>query len=59
MMNNRGVKIISTIIRNIMKTAFESKVSALLINDKGDIMIRNDFWELGHTQPTMPLKTDN
>ncbi len=57
--NNEAVLNISQIIRAVMSSAAEAKLGALFINPNAAVSIRQTLKELGHTQPRMPIQTDN
>ena len=59
MMNNGAVHMVSTIIRNVMSYEAEANIAALYLNERGVVIIWNMLEEMGHTQPTFPLKTKN
>jgi len=57
--NNGAVLNISQIIRAVMSSAVEAELSALFINAKTAVSIRQTLIELGHPQPRTPMQTDN
>jgi len=57
--NNGAVLNISQIIRAVMSSAAEAELSALFINAKKAISMRQMLIELGHPQPRTPMQTDN
>ena len=57
--NNGAVLNISQIIRAVMSSAVEAELSALFINAKTAVSIRQTLIELGHPQPRTPMQTDD
>jgi hypothetical protein len=50
---------VAAIIKNVVATAAESEVGACFHNAQSGAPLRVTLTELGHTQPTTPLQTDN
>ncbi len=57
--NNGAVFNISQIIQAVMSSAAEAELSALFINAKTAVSIRQTLIELSHPQPRTPMQTDN
>jgi hypothetical protein len=49
----------ASVIKNIVASAAESKVGACFQNAQSGAPLRVTLTELGHLQPTIPLRTDN
>ena len=58
-MNNGVVHLVSTIIRNAMLYVAESKIAAMYLNSKYDVIIRNTSEEIFHPNTKTPLNTNN
>ena len=50
---------LARVIKNVMASAAEAEVGALLMNAQEAVAIRNALNEMGHPQPATPIKTDN
>jgi hypothetical protein len=57
--NNGAVMTISQIIKAVLSSAAEAKVSALFINCREAVPARHVLEFLGHKQPPTPMQTDN
>jgi hypothetical protein len=49
----------ASVIKNVVASAAESEVGACFHNTQSGAPLRVTLTELGHTQPPMPLRTDN
>jgi hypothetical protein len=58
-LTNGAILIISKILKNVMSLAAEAEIGAVFINAKEGAVLRTTLEELGHTQPTTPMETDN
>jgi hypothetical protein len=50
---------VAAIIKNVVASDAESEVGACFLNGQSGAPLRVTLTELGHTQPTTPLRTDN
>ena len=57
--NNGGVLTNDTILRNIMSSESEAEYGELFINSRLELPLRMVLENLGHSQPTTPIFTDN
>ncbi len=57
--NNGAVLNILQIIKAVMSSAAEAKLSMLFINAKMAVSIRRTLEEMGHSQSLTPIQTDN
>jgi hypothetical protein len=56
---NRSILIVASVIKNVVASAAESEVGACFHNAQSGAPLRVTLTELVHTQPPMPLCTDN
>jgi hypothetical protein len=56
---NRSIINVASVIKNVFASAAESEVGAYFHNAQSGAPLRVTLTELGHTQPPMPLRTDN
>jgi hypothetical protein len=56
---NGSILNVAAIIKNVAASAAESEVGACLHNAQSGAPLRVTLTEMGHTQPQMPLRTDN
>jgi 3-phenylpropionate/cinnamic acid dioxygenase small subunit len=56
---NGSILNVTSVIKNGVASAAESKVGACFHNDQSGAPLRVTLIELGHTQPPTPLRTDN
>jgi hypothetical protein len=56
---NGGISVIAKIVKSVMSSAAEAEVGALFMNAKALIPLRITCEELGHIQPSTPMRTDN
>jgi hypothetical protein len=56
---NVSILNVSVVIKNVVASAAESEVGACFHNAQSGALLRVTLTELGHTQPPMPLRTDN
>ena len=56
--NNGAVLKISQLIKAVMSLAAEAELSALYINAREAVPLRQLLTEMGHTQPRTPIQTD-
>jgi hypothetical protein len=56
---NGSILNVAAVIKNVVASAAESEVGARFHNDQSGAPLRVTLTELGHTQPTTPLRTDN
>ena len=59
MLNNGAILTICGIIKHVMSSAAEAKISGLFINAKEGEILRNTLDEMGHPQEATPIQTDN
>jgi len=57
--NNGAVLNISQIIKAVMSSAAEAELGALFVNAKTAVSMRQTLEELGHSQESTPIQTDN
>ena len=57
--NNGNIHVTSKIIDSVMTAASEAEYVAIYMNGKIAIPFRTALMELGHTQPSTPIQTDN
>ena len=57
--NNGAVLNIAHIIKHVMPSEIEAELATLYIMARDAVYIRIILEEMGHTQPPMPLQTDN
>jgi hypothetical protein len=57
--NNGDILNLSQIIKAVMSSAAEAKLSALFINAKMAVLMRTTLKDLGHRQPRTPIQTKN
>jgi hypothetical protein len=50
---------VTAVIKNVVASAADSEVGACFDNAQSGAPLRVTLAELGHTQPPMPLRTDN
>jgi hypothetical protein len=53
------ILIIGTVLKHIMSSAAEAEIGAVFINSKEGAFLCTTLEELGHTQPSTSLETDN
>ena len=46
-------------IKNVLASASEAELAAMLENAQMGAIIRATLWDLGHKQPPTPLRTNN
>jgi hypothetical protein len=56
---NGSILNVAAVIKNVVASAAESEVAACFHNAQSGAPLRVTLTELGHTQPPMPLRTDN
>jgi hypothetical protein len=56
---NRSIHIISTIMRNVMKSSMEAELGTLFHNARDGIPLPTTLIEMGHDQEATPIQTDN
>jgi hypothetical protein len=56
---NGSILNVAAVIKNVVDSAAESEVGACFHNAQSGAPLRVTLTELGHTQPTTPLRTDN
>jgi hypothetical protein len=56
---NGSILNVSSVIKNVVASAAESEVGACFQNAQSGAPLRVTLTELGHTQPSTPLRTDN
>jgi hypothetical protein len=56
---NGSILNVAAVIKNVVASTAESKVGACFHNAQSGAPLRVTLTELGHTQPTTPLRTDN
>jgi hypothetical protein len=56
---NGSILNFAAVIKNVVASAAESEVGACFHNAQSGAPLRVALTELGHTQPTTPLRTDN
>jgi hypothetical protein len=56
---NRSILNVASVIKNVVASAAESEVGACFQNAQSGAPLRVTLTELGHIQPTTPLRTDN
>jgi hypothetical protein len=56
---NGAIRIVSTIMRNVMASAMEAELGALFHNARDGIPLRTTLIEMGHDQAATPIQTDN
>jgi hypothetical protein len=54
-----AILIIIKVLKHVMSSAAEAEIEAVLINAKEGAVLRTTLEELGHTQPPIPMETDN
>jgi hypothetical protein len=57
--NNNTILNLASIIKHVMSSASEAKLVALYYGCKIAVPIQNTLDKMGHTQPLMPIMTDN
>jgi len=57
--NNGPVHVLCQIMRQVVASAAEAELSALFLNAQSICPLQTALEDLGHTQPAMPLQTDN
>jgi hypothetical protein len=57
--NNGAILNVAHIIRHVMSSAIEAEIAALYIMAREAVYIQIILEEMGHTQPSTPLQTDN
>ena len=57
--NNGAVLNIAQLIKAVMSSAAEAELGALYINAREAVPMRQLLTEMGHTQPSTPIQTDN
>ena len=57
--DNRALLNIAQVIKNVMSSAAEAEIGALLINSRQAIPSRTTLEETAHAQPPTPIQTDN
>ncbi len=57
--NNGAILNLASIIKHIMSSASEAELAALYYGCKIAVPIRTTLDKMGHTQPMMPITTDN
>ena len=57
--NNGAVLDIAQLIKTVMSSAAEAELGALYINAREAVPMRQLLTEMGHTQPSTPIQTDN
>jgi hypothetical protein len=56
---NRAIHTTSVIVKHVMASAAEAKLSGLFYNAQETCSFRTTLEELGHPQPPMAIQTDN
>jgi hypothetical protein len=56
---NGSILSVASVIKNVVASAAESEAGACFHNAQSGAPLRVTLTELGHIQPTMPLRTDN
>jgi hypothetical protein len=56
---NGSILNVASVIKNVVASAAESEVGACFQNAQTAAPLRVTLLELGHKQPTTPLRTDN
>jgi hypothetical protein len=56
---NGPLLVLLQIMRNVMASAAEAELGALLENAKEAVALRTTLRELGHQQPATPIQVDN
>jgi hypothetical protein len=56
---NGSILNVASVIKNVVASAAESEVGACFHNAQSGAPLRVTLTEMGHTQPPMPLRTDN
>jgi hypothetical protein len=56
---NGSILNVAAVIKNVVASADKSEVGACFHNAQSGAPLRATLTELGHTQPPMPLRTDN
>jgi hypothetical protein len=56
---NWAILIVSKFLKHVMSSAAEAGIGAVFINAKEGAVLRTTLEELGHTQPPIPMETDN
>ena len=57
--NNGAILTNATIIKAVMSSAAEAELGALYINAQEAVYLQQILTKMGHTQPRMPIQTDN
>jgi hypothetical protein len=58
-LTNGAILIISKVLKHVMSSAAEAEIGAVFISAKEGAVLRTTLEELGHTQPPIPMETDN
>ena len=56
---NGPILVFTKVIQNVMASAAEAEIVGLFMNAQEAVPERTTLIELGHPQPSTPLKTDN
>jgi hypothetical protein len=57
--HNGSILATTQIMKSVLSSASEAKISALFDNTKRATILRTTLEEMGHAQPATPVQTDN